>query len=157
MLPPKFFGTLTAVAHLPPLILADWSPGKAAQINFYVNGTCAPQYIYSSAATSWWSVSPLVGIGSITGAECFTLNLVGRSTGINTGMMWEQSPPKDGIEPNQANGSCTFWDGVACYGKKASSSYVAGGVGGGTCQPARSAMSGLLWKSAKCMVLPRRV
>ncbi|KAJ7840844.1 hypothetical protein B0H14DRAFT_3869383 [Mycena olivaceomarginata] len=110
MLPPKFFGTLTTVAHLPPLILADWSPGKAAQINFYVNGTCAPQYIYSSAATSWWSVSPLVGIGSITGAECFTLNLVGGSTGINTGMMWEQSPPKDGIEPNQANGSFRRFD-----------------------------------------------
>ncbi|KAJ6527113.1 hypothetical protein B0H19DRAFT_1084159 [Mycena capillaripes] len=151
----KYFDILTAVIQLPQLSLADWTPGKAAQINFYTNGTCTALNLNSEAA--WWTLSPFVGGGSITGAECFSISLLAEWTGINIAMMWEESTRSDTVEPDQANGSCTFWDGLTCNGKQMSSTYAPSGAGGGPCQPARSAESGDFWKSVKCRIHHRPV
>jgi hypothetical protein len=153
--PFKQFTILTVIAQLPQLSLSTWTPGKAAQINFYIGGTCTA---YSNEATSWWISSPLVGgSGAITGAECFLLGMHGDlMTGINTAMMWEESTASDTVEPDQANGWCMFWDGFDCTGNELSSVYVPAGDEGAPCEPARS-KDGFLWKSGKCGIHHRRV
>ncbi|KAF7336272.1 hypothetical protein MVEN_02175500 [Mycena venus] len=145
--PFKYLAILALIAQLPQLSLATWMPGKAAQINFYVGGTCA-QYI--DEATSWWTSSALVGgNGAVTGAECFILGMPGDSTGINTAMMWEENTTSNTVEPHQANGWCMFWDGFDCTGNEVSSVYAPAGAGGGPCESAWS-KDGFMWKSAKC-------
>ncbi|KAJ7196733.1 hypothetical protein B0H12DRAFT_1226433 [Mycena haematopus] len=140
----KYFPVLSAISQLPQLSFATWTPGKAAQINFYVGGTCAQ---YTSQVASLWTSSPLVGgNGATTGAECFALGMPGDSTGINTAMMWEESTTSDTVEPAQANGWCMFWDGFNCTGNQVSSVYVPAGPGGGPCESGRS-KDGFLWKT----------
>ncbi|KAJ7265688.1 hypothetical protein C8J57DRAFT_1330335 [Mycena rebaudengoi] len=140
--PLKHFTILTVIAQLPQLSLSTWTPGKAAQINFYVGGTCTA---YSNEAAFWWTSSPLVGgSGAITGAECFLL-------GVNTAMMWEESTASDTVEPDQANGWCMFWDRSDCTGNQVSSVYAPAGDEGGPCQPARNE-DGFLWKSGRCFI-----
>ncbi|KAF7378471.1 hypothetical protein MSAN_00274400 [Mycena sanguinolenta] len=145
----EYFIIFTVAVQLPQLSLATWLPGKAAQINFYVGGTCAQ---YTAEVESWWTSSPLVGgNGAVTGAECFLLSMPGDSTGINTAMMWEQTTTSDIVEPAQANGWCMFWDGFNCTGNAVSSLYAPAGLAGGPCQSSWS-KDGFMWKSGRCFI-----
>ncbi|KAF8207732.1 hypothetical protein K438DRAFT_2074705 [Mycena galopus ATCC 62051] len=142
----QFFAILAALARLPELSVANWTPGKAAQINFYDGGTCST---YIADATSWWTGSPFVGgTAAETGAECFLLNMPGYSTGISNAMMWEESIMNDTVEPALANGWCTYWDGFNCTGNEFPITYTPAGAQEGPCEAERS-KDGFLWKSAK--------
>ncbi|KAJ6471394.1 hypothetical protein C8R45DRAFT_1165084 [Mycena sanguinolenta] len=95
----EFFCVFTVIAHFPQLSLAIWTTGKAVQIYIYDGGTCM-QYI--AEAMSYWTRPPFVGgTGAVTGADCFLSNMPGDSTGIKTGVMWEESTT---TEPAQVNG-----------------------------------------------------
>ncbi|KAJ7255222.1 hypothetical protein C8J57DRAFT_1721795 [Mycena rebaudengoi] len=53
---------ILAVTALAQLALANWTPEKAAQINFYTDAHCTQ---YNGEVPAWWLKSPLVGsIGS---------------------------------------------------------------------------------------------
>ncbi|KAJ7274908.1 hypothetical protein C8J57DRAFT_1505649 [Mycena rebaudengoi] len=138
---------LTATA-LAQLALANWTPEKAAQINFYTDAHCTQ---YNGEVPAWWLKSPLVGgIGSVAGAaraQCITLNMPGNSASINTAGLWGYSTT---TQPGIASGHCTFYDDFTCGGNQATAYYGTGSALP-TCQPARS-KDGWLWKSAKCWI-----
>ncbi|KAJ6471399.1 hypothetical protein C8R45DRAFT_417478 [Mycena sanguinolenta] len=145
-----YFAILAVTAQITQLSLGTWTPGKAVAIHFYTSSGCGQ---YAGDATIWWTSSPLVGgNGSLTGAGCDLLNMLGNSTGINITGMWVQSSTNDTVEPTQTNGGCTFWDEYECgTGHSVSLAYVQGEAG--SCQAARSDQGAdYLWKSAKCFV-----
>ncbi|KAK7038591.1 hypothetical protein R3P38DRAFT_2516544 [Favolaschia claudopus] len=137
--------TATILLAFIPLCLANWSPGKAAQMNFYKDSTCGA---YVGEAAAFHNTFPEVGtIGSTTGvarAQCFSLNMPDNSQSINTVAMWGYSAVK---EPGQWSGYCTFWDGYNCEGNAKSSYAPLSKIP--SCMPGRS-KDGWLWKSAKC-------
>ncbi|KAJ6544359.1 hypothetical protein B0H19DRAFT_1267638 [Mycena capillaripes] len=138
------FTSLAILSALAQLTLANWTPGKAAQINFYSDTVCTQ---YDGEAAAYWNQSPMVGTIGTTGgaalAQCITLNMPGNSKSINTAAIWGFSTT---TQPGPWSGHCTFWDGFTCSGNSATSYYPNGGP---TCQPARSS-AGFLWKSGKC-------
>ncbi|KAJ7477629.1 hypothetical protein FB451DRAFT_1396587 [Mycena latifolia] len=87
-----YLAILTAAAQLTPVCVANWTPGKAAQINFYTDTACTQ---YNGEGAAWWNQSPMVGgIGSKAAAEqaqCITLNMPGNSKSINTAALWAYS------------------------------------------------------------------
>ncbi|KAJ7492965.1 hypothetical protein B0H11DRAFT_2277538 [Mycena galericulata] len=148
--PATYFTILTAISQLPPLSLALWAPGKAAQINFFTNDICT-QYVGEVAA--WWTMASLIGgPGPMAAqAECISLNMPSNSQSTATVDVWEptNSTASTTTWPPYANGSCTFWDGLNCSGNEASSN---SSQAHGLCLPARSE-NGVLWQSAKCFFL----
>ncbi|KAK6981105.1 hypothetical protein R3P38DRAFT_3464536 [Favolaschia claudopus] len=139
---------LTILFAFIPFCWANWSSGKAAQINFYTDTKCSA---YTGEVAAYWNAFPNPGvIGSTAGAakaQCFTLNMPGNSQSINTAALWGFSTS---TEPGRASGFCEFWDGFSCDGNTASSDFGSG-ASLPTCQPARS-KDGWLWKSAKCLL-----
>ncbi|KAJ7472211.1 hypothetical protein FB451DRAFT_1471523 [Mycena latifolia] len=139
-----YFAILAAAAQV---ALANWTPDKAAQINFYTDTKCSA---YAGEAAAFWTQSPLVGgIGSTVGAaraQCITLNMPGNSQSINTAALWGYSTT---TQPGTESGNCVFWDEYTCGGNSAVSYYGTGTSP--TCQPARS-KDGWPWKSAKCWI-----
>ncbi len=137
-----YFPILSAVALLPQLSVATWSPNKAAEINAYLDTLCTQ---YNGEEDAWWVGLPLVGSsGSTTApthADCIGLNMPGDSQGINTAALWLNTSTAE-----IGQGYCTFWDDVNCSGNQVSST-----PGDGVCQPARS-QGGSFWKSAKCVI-----
>ncbi|KAJ7465412.1 hypothetical protein B0H11DRAFT_2240218 [Mycena galericulata] len=81
--PATYFTILTAISQLPPLSLALWAPGKAAQINFFTNDICT-QYVGEVAA--WWTMASLIGWpGPMAAqAECISLNMPSNSQSTAT-------------------------------------------------------------------------
>ncbi|KAF7367146.1 hypothetical protein MSAN_00974300 [Mycena sanguinolenta] len=117
------FAILAVIMQLSQLSLGAWTPGKAAQINFYTGDSndCGE---YNGEATCWWTSSPLVGTsGNTTAAECFRLSMPGNTTGINITMMWGETTTSDTAEPAQATGWCTVWDDQ-CTGHEGSVAYT---------------------------------
>jgi hypothetical protein len=143
-----FFGILAALVLFAQVSFANWTPDKAAQINFFSNTQCTA---YNGEVAAWWTLSPLVGgVGSTTAtarAQCFNLSIPGNSLGIGTVNMWFQMD-NTATEPGASSGVCTFWDDYGCSGNDESSDILSF-AGPGTCRPA-SSTDGRLWKSAKC-------
>ncbi|KAJ7457326.1 hypothetical protein FB451DRAFT_1509517 [Mycena latifolia] len=120
------FAILAAAAQV---ALANWTPDKAAQINFYTDTKCSA---YAGEAAAFWTQLPLVGgigstvsllptlgygVGNLSGgdcstvgaarAQCITLNMPGNSQSINTAALWGYSTT---TEPGTGSGNCVFWD-----------------------------------------------
>jgi hypothetical protein len=138
---------MASLSHFAHPSLANWTPVKGAQINFYTNTQCTA---YNGEVAAWWDRAPRVGIYLRAGhdPDCITLNMPGNSLSINTAHLWPYTTT--GTEPAATFGYCQLYDGFDCTGNMATS-YYDNVSGGGTCQPSRS-VDGWLWKSAKCEV-----
>ncbi|KAJ6527621.1 hypothetical protein DFH09DRAFT_1414222 [Mycena vulgaris] len=116
--PATYFAILTAVAQFPPLSLANWEPGKAAQVNFFSDVLCSQ---YDGEVAAWWTMTSFVG-GPGPQADCIPLDIMpGNSQSIGTADVWGPSTASTTTGPPHANGSCTFWDESSCSGNSASS------------------------------------
>ncbi|KAK7062499.1 hypothetical protein R3P38DRAFT_2835468 [Favolaschia claudopus] len=146
---------LTLTLALLPSCIANWSSGKAAQMNFYTDTKCSA---YTGEAAAFYEAFPKVGVFQSTGednAQCFSLNMPSSSQSINMVAAWDSNTAFATVqpgEPGRRTGVCQFWDGANCAGKFVES-YVGNGWQGAKpgCQPGRST-DGYLWKSAKCWV-----
>ncbi|KAJ7314962.1 hypothetical protein DFH08DRAFT_1040571 [Mycena albidolilacea] len=139
--------SILAIFALPHICLANWSPGKGAQVNFYTDTQCTA---YNGEVAAWWNqAQPLVGVAGsgATQAQFITLNMLGNSLSINTAALWGFSTA---TEPARGSGFCTLWDGFGCTENTVPSYYNT--TGQPDCQPSRST-AGFLWKSANCWLI----
>jgi hypothetical protein len=139
----KSFIHLTVLA-LAPLSLANWAPGKAAQLNFYADTKCTS---YNGENAAWHDRWPHLGttphVKDSPYAECFNIGMGDSSKSINVAAVWTNNPSK----ATTSIGYCSLNDGFDCKGENWDhSGYKATYE---SCRPARSE-DGYLWKSAKC-------
>ncbi|KAJ7300461.1 hypothetical protein DFH08DRAFT_1090586 [Mycena albidolilacea] len=141
-----YFAILASISQLPPVSHATWAPGKAAQINFFTDDICTQ---YNGEVAAWWTMTPMIG-SMAAQPECILLSMPVNGNSQTTALVnvYEPTTATTTTPAPEANGSCTFWDGSTCTGNEASPNTA--------CMPARS-KDGVLWQSAKCQTLIRRV
>lgn len=135
----KYIALISMVASLTQPTLANYSPGKGGQINFYKDTKCSQ---YNGEAACWWNKAPVIGLQYEGGGpgDCFDLTMPGNSKSINIAGMWKSGGGAD-------SGGCTFFSGYGCDG--ANQAWATYGGGEGKCLSARGG-AGYLWKSARC-------
>src|SRR4051794_28081659 len=143
---------LAVLATLTPVTIANWTPDRATQINFYTDTKCTA---YAGETSSYFSRFPHVGyIGSTIGAakaECWNINMPGNAKSLNTANIWGYTTSTT-TPPGSWSGRCDFNDGLDCKGNNwGFSGNPINYDGSNTCLAARS-KDGWLWKSAKCYV-----
>jgi hypothetical protein len=142
MITPHFLSFIVTIAHLSQPSVAQWQPGKGAQVNFYHDTSCSQ---FQSSATAWWDRSPRVSDYRVYSdePECLSLNPPGDARSVNVAAMWEHDSGASSL------GVCHFFDGYGCTGSLKTGDYY---PGTGQCLAARSESGNYLWKSARCYV-----
>ncbi|KAJ7192409.1 hypothetical protein GGX14DRAFT_578126 [Mycena pura] len=128
------FAILAALIQFSPLSYANWTPGKAAQVNFFTDVLCLQ---YNGEVPAWWTMTPFIGNPGAQ-ADCISLDVMPSSSKtIATVNVWEPNTASANMSvwPPDAAGSCTFWDESGCSGNSASSDHTSGSGG---CQPTSS-------------------